>query len=122
MSFQINGPFPILKWQFVIMKNDADSTVLYTSEERGRIDPDSGFNVFVYGKDIYGNPVPVVDTISAADLASAGVVNDYEKGYKLRVNQWWVPEQVQVMLEGINAVYFYATQSRNFNTFNFSDS
>lgn len=104
------------------MKNDADSTVLYTSEERGRIDPDSGFNVFVYGKDIYGNPVPVTDTISAADLANAGIVNDYEKGYKLRVNQWWVPEQVQVMLEGINAVYFYATQSRYFNTNNFSDN
>ena len=89
VTFQINGTVPIYGWRFVIMENTVESTVLYNSGWRHDYITVEGQQVavYTYGRDGYGNPVPKTDTISAADLATAGIVNNYANGYKLRVDQ-----------------------------------
>lgn len=107
------------------MKNDTNSTVLYTSAWRHDYITVQGEQVptFTYGRDGRGNLVPKSDTITAADLATAGVVNNYDNGYKLRVDQQY-SEYVDLTtgisrteeLEQISPVWFVATNAASFNT------
>ena len=122
MTWQINGTLPIVRWQFVIMKNDADSTVLYTSEWRGDYIeytiPETGETILIpqpiYGRNSEGALRPKSDTITAASLAEAGVVNNYSNGYKLKINQQYyehpAPDStIEVkVLEQISPAYFIA--------------
>ena len=118
VMFQINGTVPIVGWQFVIMENTVESTVLYTSEWRHHYLPGTQYIQNTFGRDSNGNPVPVTDTISSADLASAGVVNGYANGYKLKVNQQYYKSGIigYAVLEQISPVFFLAVQSVYFDT------
>lgn len=108
------------------MQNDADSTVLYTSDWRHDYITVEGQQVAVYtfGRDGKGNLVPKSDTISAADLAEAGVTNNYGNGYKLRIDQEYreyvnpnVGGNTQTkVLEQISPVWFMAMHSAQFDT------
>ena len=130
MTWQINGTDPIKEWQFIIMRNDAESTVLYTSEWRhGReteyVVPETGQVIIIiwdtYGRTVEGKPTPTTDTISAADLAAAGIVNNYEYGYKLKINQryhkYTTPTHYEeVVLEQISPVFFKAVNTMTLDT------
>ena len=111
--FQINGTIPIVGWQFVIMQNTVESTVLYTSEWRHHYLPGTQYIVYTFGRDENGNPVPVTDSITAADLAAAGITNGYANGYKLKVNQQYYKSGIigYAVLEQISPVFFAAAQS-----------
>lgn len=122
VTWQINGTQPITHWQFIIMKNDADSTVLYDSGWRAdyieTTIPGSQEPIlvaqYVYGRDSEGNPRPKSDVITAVDLAAAGVVNNYTQGYKLKINQKYQAETspggmiTPTVLEQISSSYFTA--------------
>ena len=125
VTWQINGTIPITGWQFVIMENTVASTVKYTSAWRhDYLDPSATPPIikYTYGRDENGNPLPKTDTISAADLASAGIVNNFAPGYKLKVNQQYSiyenPNTSNVAtpktLEMISPVFFLAMESANF--------
>ena len=125
VTWQINGTVPIIGWRFIIMKNDADSTVLYNGDWQHEYYPISDPNMPppikpVYGRDEDGNYVNISKTISAADLATAGVVNGYEKGYKLKVNQQYYKPGVvgYAELEEISPVFFSAVDRVQFLTDN----
>ena len=107
------------------MRNDADSTVLYTSGWRHDYITVGGEQVavYTYGRDGNGNLVPKSDTILAADLANAGITNNYDKGYKLRIDQQYreyadmTTGQTQTLeLEQINPVWFVAMNAATFDT------
>jgi hypothetical protein len=117
-------------WQFIIMQNNADSTVLYESDWRYNYVevyiPETGqtekLPVATYGRDSSGNPRPTTDTITAADLAQAGIVNNYANGYKLKINQKYYNQTAPnyqsietVILEQISPVFF---QAADFPTIN----
>ena len=121
VTWQINGTVPIRYWQFVIMRNDSASTVLYTSDWRYNYieayNPSTGqmerFPVDTFGRDPSGNLVPTTDKITAADLATAGVTNNYANGYKLKVNQKYMKYSSSTygaleVLEQISPSYFIA--------------
>lgn len=135
VTWQINGTVPIMYWQFVIMQNDTDSTVLYTSDWRfnyieaynPQTQQTERLPVYTFGRDQNGNPIPCTDTISAADLATAGVVNNYANGYKLKVNQkYWLytaPTQSTLeVLEQISPVFFNAVSTPTLITTGYSST
>ena len=135
VTWQINGTVPILYWQFVIMQNDNDSTVLYESDWRFNyieaLDPISGetirIPVYTFGRDQGGNLIPTTDTISASDLENAGVVNNYANGYKLKVNQryevYTSPTQSTLgTLEQISPVFFKAIDVPEIDTTGWSNT
>ena len=128
VTWIINGTIPIVGWRFIIMENTSESTVLYDSDWRHDyypvVDPLPPMIKPVYGRDSNGNPVPKTDTITAAALAAAGIVNNYSYGYKLRVDQQYDvyenPNTSNVItrktLTQISPVYFTAMESASFNT------
>lgn len=80
VSWRIQGGSALTSFQIVIYENDAESTQLYTT---GQIT--SGCPA--YGTSSNGTPLMFSYTISAADIASAGITNGNE--YKLVITQWW---------------------------------
>lgn len=113
MTWQINGTTAVTGWQYIIMQNDADSTVLYTGDW---INAEYGY---VLGHDKDGNPVSISNTISAADLAAAGIVNGYANGYKLKVNQRYPPASGVIgytVVEQISPVFFATAARVEFDT------
>lgn len=134
VTWIINGTIPIVGWRFIIMENTAESTVLYDSDWRRdyypAIDPLPPMIKPVYGRDSNGNPVPKTDTITAAALATAGIVNNFDKGYKLRVDQQYDvyenPNTSNVItrktLTQISPVYFTAMESASFNMANWQST
>lgn len=129
ISWYINGTIPINGWQFVIMENTEESTVLYTSAWRHDYYPvvDPLFPPMikpVYGRNENGNLVPKTDTITASDLANAGVVNNFQSGYKLQINQQYsVYENPNVsnistpkVLVQISPAFFIAMEGTSFKT------
>lgn len=80
VSWQVNGQSPMLAYRVIIYQNNAASTQLYST---GKVTLSNPF----YGKDALGNYQFFSFQISAADLASAGIVNGGE--YKLTLTQWW---------------------------------
>ena len=125
VAFYINGTVPITGWKFIIMKNDTNSTVLYNSGwRREYYDTVPPVVKPVYGRNSDGELVPKTDIITAADLASAGVVNNYENGYKLRVDlvyqTYATPNTSNVVtpkeLEMVSPAYFVAMERATFVT------
>lgn len=130
VTWIINGTVPIVGWRIIIMENTTESTVLYDSDWRHEyypaVDPLPPMIKPVYGRDIEGNPVPKTDTVTAADLAQAGVVNNFGKGYKIRVDEQYdvfenpntsaVP--TRKVLTQISPTFFSAMESASFNTSN----
>lgn len=112
VSWQINGYGGMLGWQIQIMRNDAESTLVYDSTmlHSESYSPDTGTvdYVYIYGKDENGNDVPFSWTIPAEDLAGK-VVNGYANGYKLRINQQYTDESaVKVTVVQNSPVFFMA--------------
>lgn len=127
ISWYINGTIPILGWRFVIMENTVESTVLYTGEWRHEyIDPTAvpPLPKEVYGRDKSGNLIPRTDVISSSDLISAGIVNNYQNGYKLRIDQQYMvyehPNTSNIgtlkVLTQISPSFFIAMESTTFST------
>lgn len=127
VSWYINGTIPIRGWQFVIMENTVESTVLYTSEWRhDYLDPSAVPPLIkeTYGRDENGNLVPKTDTITAADLATAGIVNNFQSGYKLQINQQYTvyenPNTSNIgtvkVLTQISPAFFIAMEGTSFAT------
>lgn len=82
VSWQVNGDTPMTAYEIVIYQNDAASTQKYTTQKTTLSTP-------FQPHDKNGNPQFISIPISAANLASAGIVNGYANGYKLLITQWW---------------------------------
>lgn len=84
VTWQVNGTgnTPMTAYKIDIMRNDTGSTMLYTTGQITLSDP-------FYGADSLGNPVYFTATIAKEALASAGIVNAVNDGYKLLITQWW---------------------------------
>lgn len=82
VSWQVNGDTPMTDYQIKIYQNDTDSTLMYDSGKQA-VTP--AFEPH----DKYGNPTFFNTLISAASMASAGIVNGYQYGYKMLITQWW---------------------------------
>ena len=82
VSWQVNGDTPMTDYQIIIYQNDSGSTQMYDSGK-------TSVGVPFQPHDKYGNPQFYTATISAATLASAGIVNGYTNGYKMLITQWW---------------------------------
>lgn len=82
ISWQVNGSSPMTAYSITICQNDATSTVVYASEVIALSSP-------FYGTDYLGNIQRFQATpIPASVLTGANIVNGYESGYKLYVNQY----------------------------------
>lgn len=83
VSWQINGFSAMNAYKIVIYQNDSVSTQMLDTGKVTLLDP-------VYGTDQNGNQILFnANTISAAALSSAGIVNGYANGYKLIITQYW---------------------------------
>lgn len=83
VSWQINGFSAMNAYKIVIYQNDAASTQMLDTGKVTLLTP-------VYGTDQNGNQILFnANTISAATLSSAGIVNGYANGYKLIITQYW---------------------------------
>jgi len=83
VSWNVSGDTPMLAYQIVIQQNDTASTQMYTTGKVTLVNP-------FYGNDKNGVQQTFSATeISAADLATASIVNGYANGYKLLITQWW---------------------------------
>lgn len=82
VSWQVNGTSDLSAWQVYIYKNDSESTLVYRS---GVTIP---FPFPQTATDRFGNPRRQTNSISATELANAGMVNGEE--YKLVIEQHWV--------------------------------
>lgn len=114
VSWQINGYGGMIGWQIKIMRNDAESTLVYDSTmlHSEHYSPDTGDvgYVYIYGKNENGDDVPFSWTIPAADLAGK-VVNGYENGYKLRINQQYTDESGEKVTVVQNSPVFFMAQA-----------
>lgn len=82
VSWQVNGDSPMTAYQIVIYQNTTESTQMYSSGEVALAEP-------FQAHDAMGNPQFFATEISASAIASAGIVNGYEYGYKMLITQWW---------------------------------
>lgn len=80
VSWHVTGSSAMVAFQIVIYQNNAASTQVYTT---GKINTSAPF----YGTSASGEMRFFSHTITAAALASAGMVNGAE--YKLVITQWW---------------------------------
>jgi len=81
VKWQFSGS-PMTAYKIDIAQNDALSTLVYST---GKIAVSPAFSP----TDNKGNVQTFeADTISAATLASVGIVNGYENGYKITITQW----------------------------------
>lgn len=83
VSWQVNGDTPMTAYKITIYQNDTASTQKYTTGKISLTSP------YFQPHDKNGNPQFFSTQISAANLASAGIVNGYANGYKLLITQWW---------------------------------
>lgn len=90
VSWQVNGPSPLVAYQVTIYLNDAASTQKYTT---GKVTLGTPF----YGKDALGNFVFFSFNISAAALSTAGITNGGD--YKLAIRQWWGNTDAESILQ-----------------------
>ena len=128
VTWQINGTVPITGWRIYIMENTAASTVLFDSGWRHEYYEDLPILPPpikpVYGRDNTGAIVPKSDIVTAAELATAGVVNNYDKGYKIRIDEQYSdyetpntsPIATPKTLVQISPAFFMAMESASFNT------
>lgn len=81
VKWQFSGS-PMTAYKLDIAQNDALSTLMYST---GKIDLSSAFAP----TDNMGNVRTFeADTITAETLASAGIYNGYDNGYKITITQW----------------------------------
>ena len=80
VSWQVNGNSALQMFSITIYKNDTDSTQVYSTGIQSKGCP-------FYGTDYAGNVHFFSYTISAAALATAGIVNG--ENYKIKIKQWW---------------------------------
>lgn len=82
VTWQINGTggTPMTDFEIAVYQNDEESTQLYTTGQIHLTEP-------FYGTDRMGNPNYFTATITAAELAGAGITNGNE--YKFLITQWW---------------------------------
>lgn len=82
VSWQVNGNSPMVAYRIKFFRNDEESSLVLNM---GKVSISTPF----FGADEKGNPVPYTVTVSSAQLRNAGMVNGYEKGYKMTIEQWW---------------------------------
>lgn len=80
VSWHINGPSALTKYEIQIYQNDADSTLMLDTGELTTGCP-------AYGTTVDGEIQFFSATITAAALSTAGITNGNE--YKLVITQWW---------------------------------
>lgn len=80
VSWDVLGTPYMTAYRVVICANDAGSTQLYSTGKTVLSEP-------FYGVLPNGNVSPYTVTVSASDLATAGIANGNE--YKLYITQWW---------------------------------
>ena len=98
VKWQVNGSSPMVAYKIVIMQNDEESTEMLDTGRTALPQP-------FYGTDYKGRPQTFETEITAAALASAGIVNGYENGYKLQITQWWGSTDAQSITQS-SASYF----------------
>lgn len=82
VSWQVNGNSPMVAYRIVIMQNDTESTEMLSTGKLTLVTP-------FYGTNYKGDAVPFRMNIPVSRIAEAGIVNGYEKGYKMVITQWW---------------------------------
>lgn len=80
ITWQVNGNSPLVAYKIVLYRNNAASTVLYTSNT---LYPDNP----IYPMNYKGEQQTCSITIAAATLSSAGLTNGNE--YKIGITQYW---------------------------------
>ena len=80
VSWQVSGDSAMRAWQIDIYKNDAASTLLYSTGKTALAEP-------FWGVDYKGETQYFSTEIDAAALSGAGLANGNE--YKLLITQWW---------------------------------
>lgn len=80
VSWQVSGDSAMTAWQIDIYKNDAASTLLYSTGKTTLAEP-------FWGVDYKGETQYFSTEIAAATLSGAGLLNGNE--YKLLITQWW---------------------------------
>ena len=80
VSWQVSGDSAMRAWQIDIYKNDAASTLLYSTGKTTLAEP-------FWGVDYKGETQYFSTEIDAATLSGAGLANGNE--YKLLITQWW---------------------------------
>lgn len=80
VSWQVSGDSAMRAWQIDIYKNDAGSTLMYSTGKTTLAEP-------FWGVDYKGETQYFSTEIGAAALSSAGLANGNE--YKLLITQWW---------------------------------
>lgn len=96
VSWQVNGNSPMVAYRIKIMQNDTESTLKL---DTGKVSLPSPF----FGTDRLGNPRNYTVILSAAQLATAGIINGYANGYKLTIQQWWTADD---SIEQTSASFF----------------
>lgn len=81
VSWQVNGTAPMTAFQIDVYRNNAESTLLYST---GKITDNCPF----YGTGPDGNPVRFSYDISPSTGVSHGIVPSSVE-YKLKITQWW---------------------------------
>lgn len=80
VSWQVSGDSAMRAWQIDIYKNDAASTLLYSTGKTTLAEP-------FWGVDYKGETQYFSTEIDAAALSGAGLLNGNE--YKMLITQWW---------------------------------
>lgn len=80
VSWQVSGDSAMRAWQIDIYKNDAASTLLYSTGKTALAEP-------FWGVDYKGETQYFSTEIDSAALSGAGLANGNE--YKLLITQWW---------------------------------
>ena len=80
VSWQVSGDSAMTAWRIDIYKNDAASTLLYSTGKTTLAEP-------FWGVDYKGETQYFSTEIAAATLSGAGLLNGNE--YKLLITQWW---------------------------------
>ncbi len=83
VTWQVDGQNAMTAFEIKILANTTESTQLYDSGKRTD-------NCPFYGRNAKGDVVFFSYTITAAELAAAGITNG--NSYKLLITQWWTDE------------------------------
>jgi hypothetical protein len=108
VSWQVNGDSGMVAYKIDIMQNTAESVLVYTT---GKISLSAPF----YGKDFAGN----VKEFSTKLSTPTGIANGYDKGYKLKITQWWGNTD-DYSVEQLQLSYFVARKTPTFSINNIS--
>lgn len=111
VSWNVSGDTPMVAYRIIIQQNNTASTQMF---DTGKVTLSSPF----YGHDKNGvQQTFTANTITAAQLSSAGIVNGYANGYKLVITQWWGSSDTSSITQTSPSLFITrATPSLSINT------